>query len=125
MKHVLTFLTLFLVSFGVFGQEKSNEIEVGDIFTIQTDSNLPFNHIHFPSSNFIIKRGGIANYKSLDDVKVKVVKVYDNDVIKITSLNGKKFFNIYKYVKADIEEALENGELQYIDLSKKSTVAVN
>lgn len=113
------------MSFGVFGQENSTEIEVGDIFTIQTDSNLPFNHIHFPNANFIIKHGGIANYKSLDDVKVKVVKVYDNDIVKLTSTNGKKFFNIYKNVKADIEKALEEGELQYIDLSKKSTVAVN
>lgn len=125
MKNLLAFLTLFLVSFGVFSQAESTDIKVGDIFTIQKSSNLPFDHIHFPRANFIIKRGGVANYKGLDDVKVKIVKKLDDDIVKLTSVSGKKFFNTYKYVKADITKALKEGELQYLDLRGKSTVATN
>lgn len=125
MKKSLTFLTLFLVSFGIFGQAESSEIKVGDMFTIEKNTNVPFEHLHFPRANFIIKRGGVANYKGLDDVKVKVVKLLEDDMVKLTSVSGKKFFNTYKYVKADLTKALEDGELKYIDLKNKSTVAVN
>ena len=125
MKHLLSFLTLFLVSFAATSQTDTADIKVGDIFTIQKTSNLPFDHIHFPRANFIIKRGGVANYKGLDDVKVKVVKVLGDDMVKLTSVSGKKFFNTYKYVKADIANALEDGELQFLDLRNKSTVATN
>ncbi|RRQ50342.1 hypothetical protein DZC72_07260 [Maribacter algicola] len=125
MKHLLSLLTLFLVSFGAFSQTESAEIKVGDIFSIQKSSNLPFDHIHFPKANFIIKRGGVADYKGLDDVKVKVVELLDDGMAKLTSVNGKKFFNTYKYVKADMTQALEDGELQYLDLRSKSTVATN
>ncbi|UWX54716.1 hypothetical protein NYZ99_18070 [Maribacter litopenaei] len=125
MKHLLSFLTLFLVSFGVFSQTESSEIKVGDIFTIQKSTNLPFDHIHFPKTNFIIKRVGVANYKGLDDTKVKVVKLLGDDMVTLTSVNGKKFFNAYKYVEADINKALEEGELQYLDLRSKTTVATN
>jgi hypothetical protein len=125
MKHLVSFLTLFLVSFGVFGQTETADVKVGDIFTIQKSTNLPFDHIHFPRANFIIKRGGVANYKSLDDVKVKVVKVMEDDMVQLTAVDGKKFFNSYKFVKADMAKALEAGELEYLDLRSKTTVANN
>lgn len=125
MKHLVSFLTLFIVSFGAFSQAESAEVKVGDIFTIQKSTNLPFDHINFPNANFIIKRGGVANYKSLDDVKVKVVKLLEDDMVKLTTVNGKKFFNSYKYVNANMAKALQEGELEYLDLRSKSTVATN
>lgn len=125
MKQSLLFLTLFLISFGVFSQSEQAEIKVGAIFSIKKSTNLPFDHLHFPRTNFIVKRGGVANYKGLNGMKVKVVKLLKDDMVTLTSINGKKFFNTYKYVEADISKALEAGELQYLDLRSKSTVATN
>lgn len=116
MKHVSTFLVLFLMAFSSFGQSGSDDVAVGDLFSIQKQANMPFDHIHFPKANFIIKQGGIANFQNLDDVKVKVVAVLDNGLVKLAPVSGKKFFNRYMTVKADMEKALQAGELQKIDL---------
>lgn len=125
MKHLFTFLTFVIICIGVNGQEDLHEIAVGDLLTFEKTSNLPFEHIHFPRTNFIIKRGGIATYKNLNGVKVKVVEIYDDNVVKLTSLSGKKFFNKFAYVKADLIKALQKKELHYVDLRKQSAIAVS
>ena len=39
------------------------EVRVGDVFEIGKPESHKYKHIDFPRENFIIKRGGIANYR--------------------------------------------------------------
>lgn len=116
MKRLLPVLAILCLSYSVSAQTVTPHVKVGDVLTINKTSNLPFQYILFPKGNFIIKRGGIANYKGLHGQKVKVVAIDENNQAKLVSMNGKRFFNIYNYVKADLTNALVKQELQYVNL---------
>ncbi len=91
------------------------EVQVGDIFKIG-DSEAPrYEHIKFPRPNFIIKRGGVANYKGLPGNKVVVTSVEEKMdgtlIVKIKRADGGRFFGSHWEVSADLKGALETGEL--------------
>ncbi|MBT8293436.1 MAG: hypothetical protein HKP39_01345 [Eudoraea sp.] len=91
------------------------EVQVGDIFKIG-DSEAPrYEHIKFPRPNFIIKRGGVANYKGLPGNKVVVTSVEEKMdgtlLVKIKKADGGRFFGSHWEVSADLKGALETGEL--------------
>ena len=123
MKKFTLILTFIMVSMTSFGQN-SYDLKPGDVLEIQTSSNRPFDHLYFPKPNFIIKRGGIANYKALNGVKVQIEEIADDAVMRLIPLNGKKFFNKFSYVDAHLEKAIENNELKLLSNYKKSLAFV-
>ncbi|MGB3143692.1 MAG: hypothetical protein WBB24_06265 [Maribacter sp.] len=121
MKNLILILTFVFVAMSTYGQN-SYDLKPGDILEINTDSNMPFEHIYFPKPNFIIKRGGIANYKVLNGIKVQIEEISENSIMRLKPLNGNKFFNTYSYVEAHLEKAIENKELKFFS-NRKNTVA--
>lgn len=120
MKYAIILLTFLFFSNSAFSQEQNDNLKPGDILTINKDSSTPFKHLYFPRPNFIIKRGAIPNYKALDKMKVKIEEISQGSTVKLTLLNGKRFFNKISYVMADIEKALESNELKKTNVNSKS-----
>lgn len=120
MKCAIILLTFLLFSNSAFSQDKYSNWKPGDILSINKDSNTPFHHLYFPRPNFIIKRGAIPNYKALDEMKVKIEEISQDSKAKLTPLDGKRFFNKFSYVKANLEKALESNELKLPSTNTKS-----
>jgi len=92
------------------------EVNVGDIFEIGKPESNKYKHIDFPRENFIIKRGGIANYRRAhgEEVVVTAVKELKDGTtqVKIKRNDGGRFFNSHTVVTADFKDAITSGELQ-------------
>ncbi|GAA4278102.1 hypothetical protein [Aquimarina mytili] len=109
----LIFITL-LSFFSAQGQENIKDIVVGDILTVGAPSAMHYKHIYFPKTNFIIKKGGIPNYKALIGNRVIVTGVDKKDgytKISFKKDDGRKFFNSITIVNANLEEALKEKEI--------------
>lgn len=108
-------LSLFLMSIGLSAQE---EVNVGDKYVIGNPTSSQYQFIKVPKDNFIIKKGGIADKKSLTDNVVVVKEVITdkkgNTLVVLERSNGKKFFNAYSTLKANLKSAVETGELRKI-----------
>jgi len=91
------------------------EVQVGDILKIGYPDAPRYKHINFPRPNFIIKRGGIANYKRLQGNIVVVTSVEEKKDgtlrVRIKRVDGGRFFGSHSEVSADLKGALETGEL--------------
>ncbi len=117
MKKILFFTLLAFLTLEVQSNTNptQNTIEVGDVLTIGNPSAQKYQHIKFPKTNFIIKKGGIPNYKALAGSNVTVTYVEKKEdgttVITLKKEDGKKFFNTITVVKADFEKALEEKEI--------------
>tara|TARA_R110002072_G_scaffold39919_1_gene113889 strand:- start:574 stop:936 length:363 start_codon:yes stop_codon:yes gene_type:complete len=95
---------------------KSITVEKGDIIEIGHPSTSKYKHIKFPRANFIIKRGGIANYKAAlgEEVVVTNVKTTKGGSTKVDvkRKDGRRFFNTVSTVTINFEEALEANEIK-------------
>jgi len=95
--------------------ENQNVPNVGDVLVINPTSNTNYNHIDFPELNIIVKKGGLANYKSVHGNHVVVKDVQTNTDGNVHVVLEKKdnttFFGITKQVKADYNKAISSGEL--------------
>ncbi len=107
------FIVLVLM---VFQLTNAQTVAKGDIFILGEPSGARYLHIDFPRENIIIKRGGIANFKSVVDEEVIVESTAKdkNGFTKVTlrRKDGFKFFRHYSTVKADLEKALASTELR-------------
>ncbi|QBA65122.1 hypothetical protein [Muriicola soli] len=96
-------------------QTQQTSIEKGTVLTINEPVSDEYRYVLFPRKNFIIKRGGIANLKSVYGKKVEVVhySYTDNGDTRVTlrRTDGRKFFRNFKTVDAYLEDALTAGEL--------------
>lgn len=114
-KLILTLLLSFFTGL-IYAQDMETDTKVGDEFYIAEVDNNNYEHIEFPRSNFIIKKGGIPNYDSVKGENVEITSIKEKKngniiaTIKLTS-NKKAFFNSHKHVKVDIENAIKNKEL--------------
>ncbi|MEW7292387.1 hypothetical protein [Aquimarina sp. 2304DJ70-9] len=109
----LVFITL-LSFFSAQGQEKTINVEVGDVLTLGTPSAKYYQHIFFPKANFIIKKGGIPNYKALIGNRVIVTEVNkknEHTKISFKQESGGKFFNSLAIVRANFEKAVQENEI--------------
>ena len=92
------------------------EVRVGDVLEIGRPETNTFKHINFPRANFIIKRGGRANYKRVEGNKVVVTSIKEKKdgttQVKIKRKDGGRFFGSHAVVAADFDEAIKSGELQ-------------
>ncbi|WBU89373.1 hypothetical protein [Cellulophaga omnivescoria] len=93
----------------------NSEIKVGTELKIGAASSGTYQHLVLPRKNFIIKRGGLANYKSLKNLNVVVTAVTTNkngDVeVTLKRKNSKKFFNSHPTIKANYTKAIAEEEL--------------
>ncbi len=120
MKHLFFAMLITFASVSVSAQNNRNgspqEVEVGDMLEIGRPLAPVYKHIDFPRPNFIIKRGGIANYKRVEGNKVVVTSVKEKKdgslQIKIKRADGKRFFGSHTIVSADLKDALQTGELR-------------
>jgi ribosomal protein S4E len=121
MKKIILFLGLLFSGFVLASnglQMQSNNPKVGDVLIINEPTGQAYDHIKFPKLNIIIKRGGLANYKSVygETVIVKnVMTKKDGKVfVQVESQNGKKFFGFLKTVNADYNKAIASGEMSIL-----------
>ncbi|MBU3024242.1 hypothetical protein [Zobellia galactanivorans] len=95
--------------------KKGEQVKVGDVLEIGAPTSQKYKHIELPRANFIIKRGGLANYKSLKGNKVVVTSIEEGKdgatEIKIKRKDGGRFFGSHTLISADIDDALASGEL--------------
>ncbi len=111
---VVLFVFIYIAS-SAQESEQNPLIEVGDILKIGPPDATKYKYIYFPRPNFIIKKGGIINYKKMVGSKVMVTSLKEKKDgtfrIEIKKANGRKFFNSHVKVSADLKNALESGEL--------------
>ena len=113
----ITFCILLVLSVSLIQAQQKEQINVqeGAVLTIEEPSASDYQHVHFPRKNFIIKRGGIADMKTVLGKKVEIVSyTYTSDgntEVTLKRLDGKKFFRKFTTIKADLENALSTGEL--------------
>lgn len=102
------------ISYSINAQFENN-VEIGDVLKIGETNNYQYTHINFPKPNFIIKKGGIANYGQLAGTLVEVTKIRTNDKgqtsILLRRKDGKKFFGSFSEIKADYQQAIASAEL--------------
>ncbi|WP_299782306.1 hypothetical protein [uncultured Formosa sp.] len=116
MKKVLFFTGLLFLGLSAKARTINPVlVNVGDVVTIGAPSNFEYSSIKFPRKNFIMKRGGIVNHKSLAGVKVEVVRVEkrrdgSREAI-IKRADGRKFFNVLPTVIIELEHAVDTKEL--------------
>ncbi|WP_445955748.1 hypothetical protein [Yeosuana sp.] len=95
---------------------KSITVEKGDVIEIGYPSTSKYKHIKFPRANFIIKRGGIANYKAAlgEEVVVTNVKTKNDGstMVTVKRKDGKRFFNTVSTVFINFEDALATKEIK-------------
>ncbi len=96
--------------------QEITDIKVGDILEIGKPETNTYKHINFPRANFIIKRGGIANYKRAEGEKVVVTAIKEKKdgttQVKIKRTDGNRFFGSHTVVSADFKKAIASGELE-------------
>lgn len=119
MRRLVLAVFFMAATMTIYAQDaKSTEIKVGDVLEIGRPDSPTYKHIDFPRANFIIKKGGIANYKSVEGNKVVVSAVKEKRdgtlQVKIKRTDGRRFFNSHAVVSADLKSALESGELSVL-----------
>ncbi|MRI00001.1 hypothetical protein GH721_05570 [Kriegella sp. EG-1] len=96
--------------------DQQSTIEIGDTYKIGNPENNKYKHINFPRANFIIKRGGIANFNAIPGNLVEITAVKEKadgtTEVKLKRKDGKRFFGSHKVIEADIYAAVNSGELQ-------------
>ena len=107
------FFSLFVIS--IYSQSSNVSVKEGEVFVIGEVSDNNYEHIYFPRNNFIVKGGGVLNYKNVVGQKVEITSIKkknDGSLIATIKLTSKKsFFNSHKYVTVDIIEAIHDKEL--------------
>ncbi len=117
MKKIVLIALILISSTTMFGKngDPVQEIEIDQHYVIQSVENDNYRYINFPNSNIIIKRGGIADFKTVQNltVKIKKIKIEKNgkQLVVLERVDGKKFFNKFSVVTADLKSALDIGEL--------------
>ncbi|TDN83080.1 hypothetical protein DET49_12250 [Salegentibacter sp. 24] len=115
MKNILIIPIMLIFTFQMEAQSQTQSVKVGDVLVINQPENQSFESLKLPRANFIIKKGGIANYKSLIGNRVKVTEIQTNAAggveVVLKREDGRKFFRTHTVISAKIDEALENGEL--------------
>ncbi|TLP81753.1 hypothetical protein [Maribacter sp. ACAM166] len=118
MKKYLLTLVFVISTTGLQAQKNAEqqEVKVGDVLQIGKPKALQYKYIDFPRPNFIIKRGGLANYDRVfgNRVVVTSVKQKKDGTIKVRlkRADGGRFFGSHSQVAANFREALKSGELR-------------
>ncbi|SHG51219.1 hypothetical protein [Flagellimonas flava] len=125
MKQIYVFLTAALMACTMHAQEDYTDlVQIGDNITIGEPTGSSYQHIDVPRKNFIIKRGGIANISSLNNLTVTVTDINYGENPKITfkRSNNQKFFRVYKTMTASLNGAIASGELRLPKMEGKGSI---
>jgi len=105
-----------LMSYQVNATNIDNNPEVGDRLLIQSPENTMYTAVNMPKLNFVVKKGGVANYKSVQNTLVEVVKISQNkkgeNIVTLQRVDGAKILGLKKSVSANYNQALQIGELK-------------
>ena len=105
-----------LMSYQVNATNIDNNPEIGDRLLIQSPENTTYTALNMPKLNFVVKKGGVANYKSVQNTLVEVVKISKNkkgeSVVTLQRVDGAKILGLKKSVSANYDRALQLGELK-------------
>lgn len=105
-----------LMSYQVNATNIDNNPEVGDRLLIQSPENTTYTAVNMPKLNFVVKKGGVANYKSVQNTLVEVVKISQNkegeNIVTLQRVDGAKILGLKKSVSANYDQALQLGELK-------------
>ncbi len=115
MRTIFLFCFSLLVCGFSYGQEQPENVKEGDVFTINSNSNLKFKSLKLPKLNMLVKQGERPNYKKLDGLEVEIVSVENTKkgtfaVLKRT--DDENFFIHRKTIKANLDKAFSYGELK-------------
>lgn len=113
--HKIILFGLLFFSINTFSQEVDSSTFIDKTYIIQSVPNDNYQYISFPKPNFIKKRGGFANYDALVGEKITIAKIVKEKktgtVVSIKLENGNKFFGVYPSIDANLQKAIEKGEL--------------
>ncbi|WP_405247915.1 MULTISPECIES: hypothetical protein [unclassified Cellulophaga] len=114
MKTFIIFI--FMAMFTLGGHSQTTSLQEGTVVVLANPNGEHYKHIDFPRKNFIIKRGALADFNSLVGTKL-VIKEYKaisdhNQIASLIRQDGKPFFRFFSSVDANIEQAIESGELK-------------
>lgn len=119
MRKYVSVIFIALGVLSVNAQDLSSKqvtVAKGDVIEIGTPSTAKYKHIKFPRANFIIKRGGIANYKAAKGEEVVITNVKSgengNTIIDVKRTDGKRFFRTVNTVSINLEDALASNEIK-------------
>ncbi|MEO2064118.1 MAG: hypothetical protein ABGW97_14135 [Christiangramia sp.] len=113
MRNLQILLFVILMGFSALAQDKKPVI--GDRFVLHVSEHHHLESLLAPQKNFILKKNGVVNFKSLHGVPlyvsaVKTKKAYTRLILK--RLDGRKFFNAFSSISVNYEQALELREIQ-------------
>ena len=114
MKLALIFVIFAFLGYSTPMTNQAQDVQVGDILTIEEPSGNEFRYVYFPKKNIIMKRGGIPDMDMVKNLEVEVVSVtYTNNktLVMLKRTDGGRFFKSIFSVKAEYESALDAGEL--------------
>lgn len=114
MKRIFSFLAAIFLAYSSQSQKTQVEsVEIGDKFVLGEPAGTNYSYVAVPRKNFIIKRGGLPNISSLKNTSIVVTDITYGKKTRITfkRANDKKFFRIYKTFTADLQGAIQTGEL--------------
>lgn len=113
--YILSSVLAFFISVSLYAQEPQSNFNEGDVFQIGTVDYDNYKHINFSKANFIIKKGGIANYENVKGQRVVITSIKEKSngkkIATIKLADSGRFFNSHKYITVDIDAALKNEEL--------------
>ncbi len=112
---------ILLIFFGFlygasYGQHSEHNVSVGDTFILQKSRLDDYKYVNFPKPNFIIKKGGVLNNKSLKGQKVEVISIKEKQGALIATLelySNRSFFGSHKQVTVHLDEAIQAAEIAH------------
>ena len=116
MRKIVFCMLFAFTGYLVQAQQKQQvNIQKGVVLTIESPSASDYQHVQFPRKNFIIKRGGIADMKTVLGKKVEIIDyVYTSNgstEVTLKRVDGKRFFRKFPTITARLEDAIRSGEL--------------
>jgi hypothetical protein len=113
----IVFCILFVLTVSIVQAQQKQQVDIqkGAVLTIEAPSASDYQYVKFPRKNFIIKRGGIADMKTVLGKKVEIIDfVYSSNgstEVTLKRVDGKRFFRKFPTIKAHLEDAIRSGEL--------------
>lgn len=127
MRKSILFTAFLFCLITLQAQNTNYDVAVGDILILGNPSGSSYAHVDFPRKNIIIKRGAIANFKTLVGKKLLILQIeQDKNGNKIATLkpkDGRNFFRFFPNVKADLSKSIKSGELKIKESKVQAAIA--
>lgn len=110
-----SFFAIIILFAGVAGlRAQTVSIQEGQVLELVLPDDGDFNHVDVPRKNFIIKRGGVPDMKTLDGNRVVVESIRESSRgtrVVIRRADGRKFFRSFPTLTAHWPDAADSKEL--------------